>query len=91
MEYEVCIFIITPPQYIKLYKTLEDYRRCNITKIAVLGECENPKDREQYHRLKEIYEDVEVEFIDKSRDKERAEQVLELCRNAKHYQVVIIG
>jgi hypothetical protein len=91
MEYEVCIFVETPPQYLKFYKTLEDYKRCNVYKIVVIGDYDNPEDQEQYTRLIEIYDDIEVEFIDKNREKEKAEQALQLCRNAKHYHIRILG
>jgi hypothetical protein len=91
MEYEVCIFAENPPQYMKFYKTLEDYNKCNISRITVIGNWDNPKDREQYHRLKEIHEDVEVEFIDENKDRERAEELLEMCRNAKHLFIITGG
>ena len=91
MEYEVCIFVETPPQYLKLYKTLEDYDRCDVSRITVIGNPSNPEDREQYRRLKEIHEDVEVEFIDENKDRERAEELLQLCRNTKHLIIIAGG
>jgi len=91
MEYEVCIYVEDPPQYLKFYKTLEDYNRCNVYKVVIIGNWDNPKDREQYSRLKEIHEDVVVEFIDKNKEKDRAEELLQLCRNAKHLVIITGG
>lgn len=91
MEYEVCIFAEKPPQYMKLYRTLEDYKRCNVIKIIVLGNKYSRRDREQYRTLKQIYNDIEVEFIDVKREKDKAEELLQLCMNAKHYHVRILG
>jgi hypothetical protein len=91
MEYEVCIYVEDPPQYLKFYRTLKDYDRCNAAKIVVVGSIDNPEHKEQHSRLREIYDDVEVEFIDAERDKERAEQALELCKNAKHLIVLSGG
>jgi len=90
MEYEVCIIVETPPRYLKFYKTLEDYKRCNVTKVVVIGNYDNTKDLEQYRNLKEIYDDVEVEFIDKNREKEKAEEHIEACINAKHVHFRLI-
>jgi hypothetical protein len=91
MEYEVCIFVETPPQYLKLYKTLEDYKKCDVSKIIVIGSKHSKRDREQYRTLKQIYNDIEVIFIDKNREKEKAEQAIQMCINAKHLHYRIIG
>jgi DNA primase large subunit len=90
MEYEVCIFVETPPQYLKFYKTLEDYKKCDVNKIVVIGSKHSRRDREQYRTLKQIYNDIEVIFIDKNREKEKAEELLQLCMNAKHYHIRVI-
>jgi hypothetical protein len=90
MEYEVCIFVEKPPQYLKFYKTLEDYKKCNVSKIVVLGSKRNKQDRQQYRTLKQIYNDIEVIFIDKNREKEKAEELLQLCMNAKHLHFRVI-
>jgi predicted CoA-binding protein len=84
MEYEVCIFVEKPPQYLKFYKTLEDYKRCNVIKIAVIGSKHSKRDREQYRTLKQIYNDIDVIFVDKNREKDKAEELIETCINAKH-------
>ncbi len=91
MSYDVCIYVETPPQYLKLYKTLEDYDRCNVSKIVVIGSERSIEDREQYSRLREIYDDVEVEFIDREREKGKVEEFLQLCRNAKHLYIITAG
>ena len=90
MEYEVCIFVEKPPQYLKFYKTLEDYKKCNVAKIVVLGSKRNKQDRQQYRTLKQIYNDIEVVFIDKNREKEKAEEHIEACINAKHVHFRLI-
>jgi len=91
MEYEVCILAEKPPQYMKFYKTLEDYKRCNVIKIVVIGSKHSKKDREQYRTLKQIYNDIEVIFIDKNKEKDKAEELLKLCMKAKHYHIRILG
>jgi hypothetical protein len=91
MEHEVCVFVETPPQYLKLYKTIKDYDKCNASKIVVVGNRGNQEDEEQYSRLREIYDDVEVEFIDKNKDNEKAEELLEKCKKARHLIILISG
>ncbi len=91
VEYQVCIYVEDPPQYLKLYKTLRDYDRCNVSKIVVVGNWDNPEDKDQYNRLKEIYEDITVEFIDRVSEMEKAEELLETCKRAKHLIILKAG
>jgi hypothetical protein len=91
MEYEVCTYVDTPPQYLKLYKTLRDYDKCNVSRIVVIGSEHSTEDKELHSRLKEIYEDVVVEFIDREREKEKAEELIQLCMKAKHLIVLSSG
>jgi hypothetical protein len=91
VSYEVCVYVEDPPQYLKLYRTLKDYDRCNVYKVVIIGDPSNPEDLEQHSRLREIYDDVEVEFIDAAREKEKAEELLQLCMNAKHLIILTGG
>jgi hypothetical protein len=91
MEYEVCVYVENPPQYLKFYRTLKDYDRCKPAKIVVVGSIDNPEHKEQHSRLREIHEDVEVEFIDKNKDNEKAEELLEKCKKARHLIVLSGG
>jgi len=54
MSYEVCVYVEDPPQYLKFYRTLKDYDRCNVYKIIVIGNPSSPKDLEQYSRLSQL-------------------------------------
>jgi len=91
MSYEVCVYVEDPPQYMKLYKSIRDYERCNAAKIIIIGDPNNRKHREQYNRLAELYQDVEVEFIEEQRERDRAQQALNLCNNAKHLHIRMRG
>jgi hypothetical protein len=91
MEYEVCVLVEDPPQYMKLYKSIKDYEKCNAAKIIIIGDPNNRKHIEQYNRLAEIHENVQVEFIEEQRERDRAQQALELCRNARHLHIRLRG